>query len=544
MRGLMQEWPLVIPSVLDHAQREHGEREVVTRAVEGGFRRYTYRDLSRRARQVADALRVSGVQPGDRVATLAWNTERHMEVWYGVMGIGAICHTVNPRLFPEQIGYIIQHAQDRVIFADGCFLPLLEKLRPQLASVERVIALSEGAATECALSPVGYEDWLAQGADTFEWPPLPEETAATLCYTSGTSGQPKGVLYSHRSNILHAMALNLADGMGIRASDVVMPVVPMFHANAWALVFAAPMVGAKLVLPGAKLDGASVWELLDRERVTFTAAVPTVWLGLLQHLEQTGRKLPYLQRVFIGGSAVPRLIVERFERDYDVEVIHAWGMTELSPAGTVCKPKRSDCEPDPESEMRRKLKQGRSFYTVEMKAVDERGEELPRDGRSRGELMVRGPAIARRYYGHSADATDPQGWFATGDVATIDADGFMQVVDRSKDVIKSGGEWISSIELENAAVGHPHVAEAAVIGIPHEKWGERPLLLVVPKPGAPLEGQSVLGYLRDKVASWWIPERVEIIAEIPHSATGKIRKDLLRERFATARSDVSAGGCE
>jgi fatty-acyl-CoA synthase len=533
----MQNWPLVIPSILDHAMREHPDRAIVTRAVEGGLRRCDYRTLHARARRVANALQGCGIRSGDRIATLAWNTDRHMEIWYGVMGLGAVCHTVNPRLFPEQIAYIINHAGDRLIFTDTTFLPLIEKLRPHLPTVESIIVLCDRSdLPDTALNVHAYEDWLADVNDAFTWASFSEESPAGLCYTSGTTGSPKGVLYSHRSNVLHALAMNHADGLAIRSRDVVMPIVPMFHANAWALVFIAPMAGAQLVLPGAALDGASLWELLEKERVTVAAAVPTLWLGLMQHLDATGAKLPHLDRVVIGGSAVPRMLVERFERDYQVEVIHAWGMTEMSPIGTFCTPKWQDWSADPEERMRRKLKQGRAPYTVEMKVVDDSGIELPRDGVARGNLLVRGPAIVERYHRSEIRACDEAGWFATGDVATVDPEGYMQIVDRSKDVIKSGGEWISSIELENAAVGHPDVAEAAVIGIPHEKWGERPLLIVVPKPGMPLDPSSILDYLADKVAKWWLPERVELVAEIPHTASGKIQKQQLRERFANAGS--------
>lgn len=532
MRGLMQHWPLVVPTILDHAKREHGDREIVTRPVESGMRRYTYRELHSRARRVAKMLQAYGVKAGDRIATLAWNTDRHVEIWYGVMGSGAICHTINPRLFADQIAYIINDAQDRMIFAEAAFVPLLQKLRAQLRSIERIVVLdAHQGPRDGSPELTGYEEWLATVDDGFEWVRMPEESAATLCYTSGTSGQPKGVLYSHRSNVLHALVVNQPDGFAIRACDVVLPVVPMFHANAWGLIYAAPMAGAKLVLPGPRLDGASVWELLDVERVTITAAVPTVWLSLLQYLDASGRKLPHLQRVLIGGSAVPRLIIERFERDFGVEVIHAWGMTEMSPVGSFGAPKTLDRDGDPEAYIRRKLKQGRAPYTVEMKLVNDAGEEMPRDGHAHGELMVRGPAVIAQYFGQQEPCTNCDGWFATGDVATIDASGYMQIVDRSKDVIKSGGEWISSIELENAAVGHADVAEAAVIGIPDEKWGERPLLLIVAKAGACPDPRSVLAYLSDKVPKWWLPDRVEVIQEIPHTATGKIRKDALREAF-------------
>jgi acyl-CoA synthetase (AMP-forming)/AMP-acid ligase II len=534
MRGLMQHWPLLIPAILEHAAIEHGQREIVTRSIEGAMRRCSYSQLRSRARRVAQALQRCGVKQGDRIGTLAWNTERHMEIWYGVMGIGAVCHTINPRLFPEQIAFIINHARDSVLFVDLPFVPMIETLRPQLTSVELIVVLGDRTTMPQAqgLELFSFEEWLADSDDSFEWIRVQEDTAASLCYTSGTTGSPKGVLYSHRSSVLHAMAINQADGFALRARDVLLPIVPMFHANAWGLVFAAPMAGAKLVFPGSKLDGASVWELLERERVTVTAAVPTVWLGLLQYLDETGLKLPHLQRVVIGGSAVPRVLVERFERDFNVEVVHAWGMTEMSPVGTFGTAKSGETQLD-DALIRQKLKQGRAPFTVEIKLVDEAGRELPRDGSTRGTVMVRGPAVVEQYFGEDQDALDLKGWFATGDVATIDHDGFMQIVDRSKDVIKSGGEWISSIELENVAVGHPGVAEAAVIGVAHEKWGERPLLLIVAKSGVNLDAQDVLAYMSGKVAKWCLPDRAEIIDSITHTATGKIRKETLRERFRT-----------
>ncbi len=529
MKGGMQNWPLVVPSILDHAKREHPDREIVTRTGAGEWRRYGYFDLHGRARRVAKALQASGIKQGDRVATLAWNTDRHMEIWYGVMGLGAVCHTINPRLFPEQIAYIIRHAGDRLIFADACFMPLIERLAADGDSFPRIIAISEqGTPLGAALEVSDYEEWLAQADAQFEWPDLPEDTAAGLCYTSGTTGNPKGVLYSHRSNVLHALAMNQPDGLGISARDVVLPIVPMFHANAWALIFVAPMMGAKLVLPGPRLDGASVWELLEKEQVTVAAGVPTVWLGLLQHLDETHRKLPHLRRVLIGGSAMPSVMLERLEREFGVEVIHAWGMTEMSPIGTLCT---SSAEEKGTDNMWRKLKQGRAPYTVEMRIVDDAGAEVPRDGRTPGKLLVRGPAVIDGYFGSENSACDAQGWFDTGDVAVIDDAGDMQIVDRTKDIIKSGGEWISSIKLENAAVGHPDVAEAAVIGVPDDKWGERPLLFLVSKPARTVDAQEVLTYLSTHVARWWVPERVEIVAQIPRTATGKIDKRALRARF-------------
>ena len=537
MKGLMQDWPLVVPSVLDHAAREHGEQTVVTRGVEGDLRRATYRALRQRALRVAKALERDGIAFGDRVATMAWNTDRHLEVWYGVMGLGAICHTLNPRLFADQLVYIVEHAEDRVLFIDATFLPVLEAIRDRLPSLERIIVLTDAAhLPETALEVVAYEDWLAGVDDDFAWKRFDEDTAAGLCYTSGTTGHPKGVLYSHRSNVLHTLAVNQADVLGVRARDVVLPVVPMFHANAWGLVFAVPAAGGRLVMPGARLDGEGVYELLDRERVSVTAAVPTVWLMLLAHLDATGATLPHLERLVIGGAACPRMMIERFEQDFDVAVSHAWGMTEMSPLGTLNAPKPGDAARQGSARIDHLTKQGRAPYTVEMKIVDDEGRELPRDGEAFGHLLVRGPAVARAYFRRDDEPLlDDAGWMPTGDVATIDAGGAMQITDRSKDVIKSGGEWISSIEIENLAVGHPDVAEAAVIGIAHPKWNERPLLVVVPRSGTEPTRDAVLAFLEGKIASWWMPDDVAFVDAIPHTATGKVQKRTLRERFAGHR---------
>lgn len=532
MRGLMQEWPLVVPSILDHAAREHGEQLIVTRGVEGPIRRQTLADLRSRALRVAKGLEALGIDAGDRVATMAWNTDRHLEVWYGTMGIGAVCHTLNPRLFADQLVYIIQHAEDRILFLDSTFVPVIEGIRDRLPSLERIFVLTDGDhLPETALAVEAYEDWLAAVDDDFAWRPIDERSAAGLCYTSGTTGNPKGVLYSHRSNVLHALAVNQADCLGTRAADVVLPVVPMFHANAWGLVFAVPATGGRLVMPGARLDGEGVYELLDSEQVTITAAVPTVWLMLLEHLDQERLSLPHLERVVIGGAACPRMMIERFERDFDVRVSHAWGMTEMSPLGTLHAPKPGLEKLTDEARLDHQTKQGRAPYTVEMKIVDDDGKGLPRDGKAFGHLLVRGPAVAAAYFREEGDLVDDHGWLPTGDVATIDHLGFMQITDRSKDVIKSGGEWISSIEIENLAVGHPEVQEAAVIGIAHPKWDERPLLIVVAKAGEAPTKESVLGYLEGKIASWWMPDDVVFTDQIPHTATGKIQKRTLREQF-------------
>ncbi|MDD9935605.1 MAG: long-chain-fatty-acid--CoA ligase [Myxococcales bacterium] len=530
----MQDWPLLVPSILEHARINHGEQEVVTRTVEGPIHRYTYAELYGRAKRCAKALSKLGVGEGDVVATLAWNTHRHMEAWYGIMGIGAVCHTLNPRLFTEQIVYIANHAEDQYVFTDLTFVPICEAIESQCPGIKGFVIMTDREhMPETRLdNAICYEDLLADSDEDFEWTQVEENAACGLCYTSGTTGNPKGVLYSHRSNVLHALTVNQADAFGLKASEAVMPVVPMFHANAWAIAFAAPMTGTKLVMPGSEMDGKSIHELLDREQVTFTAAVPTVWLMLLQHLEENDLSLPHLERVMIGGSAVPETIVARFEDNYGVTVTHGWGMTEMSPLGTfsAMKPAMSDMSKD--DRMKFKLKQGRAPYMVEMKIVDDDGKELPRDGESFGHLVVRGPAIAKGYYkGEGGEILDGDGFFDTGDVAHIDEHGFMQITDRAKDVIKSGGEWISSIELENVAVGHPDLAEAAVIGIPHPKWDERPLLICVKNEGTSIDRDGVLEFLQGKIAKWWMPDDVVFVDEIPHTATGKIQKRTLREQF-------------
>ena len=534
MLGLMQEWPLLCSKIIDHAARQHPNREIVSRSVEGPIVRTNYAEVRKRALTVSQRLRRDGFGRGDRIATLAWNTARHLEAWYGIMGIGAIYHTLNPRLFPEQIGWIMNHAEDKALFVDLTFLPLVEKLAPAVKSLKQIVILTDAQHMPATGLPnvVAYEDWLSEADDDFAWEELDEHAAAGMCYTSGTTGDPKGVLYSHRSNVLHAMMTCMPDAMGIASRDVVLPVVPMFHANAWGLAQSGPMAGAKMVMPGGKMDGASIYELLDTEKVTFSAAVPTVWLMLLQHLEDTGKKLPHLKKVVIGGSACPRAITEKFQDSYDVEVIHAWGMTEMSPLGTLATLKPEYALLKREENLQIRQKQGHSPFGVEMKVTDDDNNELPWNGETFGRLKVRGPAVARAYYqGVSSEQFDDGGWFDTGDVAHIDLNGYMQITDRSKDVIKSGGEWISSIELENLAVGHPDVAEAAVIGVPHSRWAERPLLVIVRKPGKAPEKSDVLGFMQGKVAKWWMPDDVVFVAEIPHTATGKIQKMVLRERF-------------
>lgn len=534
MLGLMQDWPLRVHTILDHAACYHNTRELVTRTVEGPIHRTNYADLDQRARSLASAMDQLGIAKGDIVGTMAWNTARHVETWYATMGLGAVAHTLNPRLFTEQLSYIINHAEDKYFFLDLTFAPLLESLQSSLKKIRGYVIMTDRAhMPETSLeNPICYEELLETGTADFQWPALDENTACGLCYTSGTTGNPKGVLYSHRSNVLHAMATVAGDALCIKSRDVVMPVVPMFHANCWSLAFSVPMAGAKLVMPGRHLDGAHLYELLESERVTLTAGVPTVWLMLLQYLAETGKKLPHLERIVIGGSACPPSMLESFERNYDVEVIHAWGMTEMSPLGSMAILKGGMEELDPGVQERLKIKQGRPPYTVEMKVTDDEGKELPRDGKTFGHLMVRGPAVSRRYNkNEGGDILDQDDWFDTGDVATLDEHGFMEITDRSKDVIKSGGEWISSIELENLAVGHADIAEAAVIGLAHPKWDERPLLVVVANAGAEPAKDDILDYLKDKVAKWWLPDDVVFVDEIPHTATGKILKTALRDRF-------------
>jgi fatty-acyl-CoA synthase len=537
MLGLMQDWPLLAHKILDHAALAHPDRPVVSRSVEGPIERTNYREIRRRSLQLAKRLDKYGIRLGDRCATLAWNTWRHLEIWYGLNGIGALYHTVNPRLFPDQIAWIINHAGSRLVFTDITFLPLVEKLLPALKSVEQVIVLTAAATMPktTIANAVPYEEWLAEADDDFAWRTFDENTAAGVCYTSGTTGDPKGVVYSHRSNVLHAMTAAMPDMLSVSSRDVIMPVVPMFHANCWSLAHSVPMAGGALVMPGPKMDGASLYELLESEMVTCTAAVPTIWLMLLQHLEATGSKLTSLKRVVIGGSATPRVMIEKFRNTYGVDVLHAWGMTEMSPLGTVCSMKPEVAALAETDLINVKVKQGHSPFTVEMKITDDAGKRIPWDGKTFGRLKVRGPSIARAYYKSDADILDDEGYFDTGDVSTIDPNGYMAITDRSKDVIKSGGEWISSIEIENIAVGHADVAEAAVIGINHPKWSERPLLIVVPKPGKTVERDALLAFLSGKIAKWWMPDDVVTVDEIPHTATGKIKKSALREKFADYR---------
>ena len=534
MFGLMQDWPLLIHRVIDHAGAQFGRQEVVSRSLEGPVHRTTYAQVRTRALKVAQRLARDGVKSGDRVATLAWNTWRHLESWYGITGVGAIYHTVNPRLFPEQIAWIINHAADRVVMTDLTFVPLLEALADKLPTVERYIIFTDAAhmpATKLK-NAIAYEDWLNEVDGDFRWARFDENTAAGLCYTSGTTGNPKGVLYSHRSNVLHSMSLCNPDGIALSARSTILPVVPLFHANSWSIAFSAPMMGSKLVMPGMKLDGASLYAQMEEEKVTVAAGVPTVWLMLLQYMEKEQKKLSTVKRMIIGGSACPRAMIETFERVHKIEVFHAWGMTEMSPVGSFGSIKAQVGEIAGDALIDLKAKQGYALFGVDMKITDDAGKRLPWDGKTFGRLMVSGFAVTKAYFGLEDHKTlDDEGFFDTGDVATIDANGYMQITDRAKDVIKSGGEWISSIDIENLAVGHPDIAEAAVIGVAHPRWDERPLLIVIAKEGRTIDRDGVLKFMEGKIAKWWMPDDVQVVKEIPHTAAGKINKLKLREQF-------------
>jgi fatty-acyl-CoA synthase len=532
MLGQMMHMPLLISALIRHADINHGDTEIVSRLSEGGVFRYTYRDAHRRARQLARALTTLGVGSGERVGTLAWNNHRHFEIYYAVSGMGAVCHTINPRLFPEQIAYIINHAEDSYIFCDVTFAQLVETVAPLCPQVKGWVAMTDRAhMPKCKIEVLCYEDLVGEAADDFDWPELDENAASSLCYTSGTTGKPKGVIYSHRSTVLHAYAACLPDSMGLSARDTACPVVPMFHVNAWGMPYGAALTGCRLVLPGANLDGHSLYDLFENEKVTFSAGVPTIWLGLLQYLQVRGLRLSTLARIIIGGSAAPPALIRTFGDVYGVNVFHAWGMTEMSPLGTVNSLKRKHLSLPEGSQDRVRAKQGRPIFGMDMKIVDGEHRELPRDGKSFGDLLVRGPWVVSSYFKGDGGEILEDGWFPTGDVATIDDDGYMQITDRSKDVIKSGGEWISSIDLENLAVGHPAVAEAAVIGVPHPRWDERPLLVVMLKEGRSTTREELLDFMRGKVAKWWLPDDVVFVADLPHTATGKLSKMRLREQF-------------
>ncbi|WP_290630598.1 3-(methylthio)propionyl-CoA ligase [Aquisalimonas sp.] len=536
MRGLMMDRPLLISQIIEYAASNFPDQEVVSRTVEGELHRYTYRDAARRSRQLAHALQKLGVQKTDRVATVAWNTYRHLEIYYATSGIGAICHTINPRLPADQFTYIVNHAEDQYLFVDLTFVPLLEKLQDHLKGLKGVVIMTDRAhMPETGMSNVHcYEDLIADEPTEFQWPEFDENTASSLCYTSGTTGNPKGVLYSHRSTVLHSFFVLSVPGLTMDEESAMLPVVPMFHVNAWGVPYFGPMVGAKLVFPGPRLDGESLAELMNSEGVTDAWGVPTVWLGLLKHMRDAGERFKSLKHVLIGGSAAPRAMLNEFKETYNVEGLQGWGMTEMSPIGTVSLVRPGDQGLSAEEQLDIKCKQGRAVFGVEMKIVDNDGNSLPHDGEAFGELLVRGPAILSGYYENpeaNAKAFDAEGWFRTGDVAKIDAEGYMEIVDRTKDVIKSGGEWISSIDLENAAVGHPEIAEAAVIAAAHPKWDERPLLVCVRVEGSSVDKDGVLEYLGQHVAKWWLPDDVVFVEELPHSATGKLQKARLREDF-------------
>ncbi|MES2149136.1 MAG: 3-(methylthio)propionyl-CoA ligase [Pseudomonadota bacterium] len=537
MLGLMQHQSLLISSLIDHAAHNHPDREIVSRTSEGPIHRCSYGQVQRRAKRMANALTTLGVKPGERVATLAWNGYRHMELYYAVSGMGAVLHTINPRLFAEQIEYIVNHAEDQYLFFDIGFAGIIEKLAPMMKTVKGFVAMTDRAHMPALELPnlLCYEE-LADGAsEQFAWPEFDENAAAALCYTSGTTGNPKGVLYSHRSTVLHAFAACNVDGLGLSAADSALLVVPMFHVNAWGMPYAGAMCGAKLVMPGPAMDGKSIYELMRDEQVTLALGVPTVWLMLFRHVETGGlepRRDLVLSRCVIGGSAAAVSMIERFESEFGATVIHAWGMTEMSPLGTVCNLQPKHLAMAPPERHKVQATQGRAVFGVSMKITDDEGNSLPRDGVAFGHLMVRGPWIVASYYGgEGGELLDADGYFDTGDVATIDPDGYMHITDRSKDVIKSGGEWISSIDLENAAMGHPAVAEAAVIGIAHPKWQERPLLIVVRKAEQELSRDDMLAYLDSRVAKWWRPDDVVFVDQLPHTATGKLLKMKLRESF-------------
>jgi acyl-CoA synthetase (AMP-forming)/AMP-acid ligase II len=532
MLGLMQSQPLLISSLIDHAERHGGDGEIVSRRVEGDIHRYTWRDVAKRSRQVAHALDAANLLFSDRVATLAWNGYRHLELYFGVSGSGRVLHTINPRLHPEQIAWIANHAEDQVLCFDATFLPLVQAIHAKCPGIRQYVLLCDPGKVPADTgipNLVGYEDWIGGQPTAYAWPSFDENSASSMCYTSGTTGNPKAALYSHRSTILHAYAAALPDVMAVSARDSVLPVVPMFHVNAWGIPYSAALTGCKLVFPGPALDGKSVFELMEAEKVTYAAGVPTVWQMLLGHLKPNNLRFSTLKRTVIGGSACPPAMIKAFGEDYGVEVLHAWGMTEMSPLGTLNTLKNKHLAMPPEEQMTIKLKQGRALYGVDMKIVDDAGKELPWDGKTFGDLYVKGPWIVREYF--KGEGGDPlvDGWFPTGDVGTIDADGFLQITDRSKDVIKSGGEWISSIDIENIAMAHPSVQMAACVGMPHPKWDERPIVAVVKRPGAALTREELLKFYEGKIAKWQVPDDVVFVDAIPLGATGKMLKTRLRE---------------
>jgi fatty-acyl-CoA synthase len=540
MQGLMMEMPLLISSIIEHAAFSHAEQLVVSANLEGGIHRYTYADAHKRSKQLASALLDCGIEAGDRIATIALNTHRHFEVYFGVSGIGAVCHTINPRLHASQLEYVINHAEDLYLFVDAMFLPLLENLQDRIPHVRGVVVLTDpGHMPETGLENVlCYEDFIAPGSDALDWPTFDENTASSLCYTSGTTGHPKGVLYSHRSTVLHSYGISLPDVAQLGERECVLPVVPMFHVNAWGIPYAAPLTGSKLVLPGSVYDGPGLYRLLTDEGVTISGGVPTVWLELLEHLDESGERLTDLQRVIIGGAAAPGSMIREFQDVHSVEVRHAWGMTETSPVGTVSLLKPGmDGRSDPEREEVQR-RQGRPVFGVELRIVDEQRSPLPHDGKVFGELEVRGPWVNRGYFGLDHSPTHgSDGWFATGDIATIDPDGYMRITDRSKDLIKSGGEWISSMDLENMIMDHPAVARAAVIGVADEKWGERPRAIVVRVKETSLSADDVVEHLRERVAKWSLPDEVIFVDALPLGATGKVLKSELRRAHGDPEVD-------
>jgi acyl-CoA synthetase (AMP-forming)/AMP-acid ligase II len=535
MQGLMMDMPLLVSGLIQHADRHHGATEIVSKTVEGGIHRYDYRAAHARSRKLANALKRLGVGMNDRVATLAWNGFRHFEVYYAVAGSGAVIHTINPRLFPDQIAYIANHAEDRFVFFDTSFFQLIEKLAPQLKSVKGFVAMTDRANMPKMKGLICYEELIERETADFDWPSFDERTAACLCYTSGTTGNPKGALYAHRSTMIHAYAAALPDALNLSARDVVLPVVPMFHVNAWGLPYSCAMVGAKMVFPGPHLDGRSLHELFEAEEVTMSAGVPTVWLGLLNFMKEQKLRFSTLKNVVIGGSACPPAMIRAFQDDFGVQVLHAWGMTEMSPLGTATTFKAKHLKMSKEARTALQNKQGRVLFGVDIRIVGEDGGELPWDGKAFGDLQVRGPWVIRSYFKDEGGDPLKDGWFPTGDVVTIDPDGYIQITDRSKDVIKSGGEWISSIDLENIAIAHPAIAEAAVIGVKHPKWDERPVVVAVKKPGEEVSKDELLRFYEGKIAKWWMPDDVVFVAELPHTATGKLSKLTLRQQFKDYR---------
>jgi fatty-acyl-CoA synthase len=534
MRGLMMEFPLTVPSLLAHAERWHADTGIASRLPDGTCHHTDYAGLGKRSRQLAQALIALGAKPGDRIGTLAWNTHRHLELYYGVSGLGAICHTINPRLFPEQLAYIIDHAGDRWLFADTTFAPILQSLRGKLPKLENVVVMCDRAKVPAGLEDaLCYEDLLAAQDGDYAWPAIDERDASSLCYTSGTTGHPKGVLYSHRSTVLHAFCGALPDVMGVGAADTVCPIVPMFHVNAWGIPYLAPIVGCRLALPGPALDGPSLYSLFEAEGVTTAAGVPTLWFGLLRHLQENGLRLSTLHTLVTGGTAMPPTMIKAFRDEHGLRVVHAWGMTETSPVGTASRVKAKHAALSDDAQLSLLARQGRPVFGMDFRLVGGDGQVQPHDDAATGEMQVRGHWVASRYFGDAPqDAFTDDGWFATGDVAAIDADGYVRLTDRAKDVIKSGGEWISSIELENVAMAHPDVAEVAAIGVPHPKWDERPLLLVQRKPGAAVDREALLAHFQGKVAKWWIPDDVVFVESLPRTATGKVVKTQLRKEYA------------